>query len=254
MHGRPRVHRKARSLAGPLVLLLAAWNNVVVPRLPDRPGVYETANGTATAVLLVVARASGLSRDDLGLSRGRLRAGVAWGGSAAAAVVAGLAAGLAIPSLRPLLRDARVAGSSDGTVAYRALLRIPVGTVLWEEVAFRGVLHAALDRALPHRAATAVEAALFGLWHVHPTLAALRADGGERTTAGPSVAVLTGCAGTAAAGLLLTRLRVRSGSLLAPALLHLAANSGGLLAAVVAWRGVARDESAAVQASSGRPV
>jgi membrane protease YdiL (CAAX protease family) len=49
-------------------------------------------------------------------------------------------------------------------------------------------------------------------------------------------AVLAGCAGTAAAGVLFTVLRQRSGSLLAPVLLHLAANSLGLLAAAGAHR------------------
>jgi membrane protease YdiL (CAAX protease family) len=46
--------------------------------------------------------------------------------------------------------------------------------------------------------------------------------------------VALGCAGTAGAGLLFSAMRRRSGSLLAPALLHLTANAGGLLAAVTA--------------------
>ena len=50
------------------------------------------------------------------------------------------------------------------------------------------------------------------------------------------------CAGTAAADVLFAELRRRSGSLVAPVLLHLTANVGGLLAA------------AAAQRSSGRPV
>jgi membrane protease YdiL (CAAX protease family) len=52
--------------------------------------------------------------------------------------------------------------------------------------------------------------------------------------------VLVGCSGTAAAGALFSWLRLRSGSLLAPALLHLTANSGGLLASVAAARRDAR--------------
>jgi membrane protease YdiL (CAAX protease family) len=254
VHGRPPARREAWSPTGPLLLVLAAWNNVVVPRLPDRPGVYEAVNGAAAGVLLLVASATGLSGAELGLSRDRLRAGALWGGAAAGVVAAGLAAGLATPSLRPLLRDARVAGLDDGAVAYRALVRIPVGTVLWEELAFRGVLQAALSRALPDRAATAAGAALFGLWHVAPTLAAIRTNAPGRTAVGRGGALLAGCAGTAAAGVLFGRLRSRSGSLLAPALLHLAANSGGLLAAVAAWRLAGRGGASAAQRSSGRPV
>jgi membrane protease YdiL (CAAX protease family) len=44
------------------------------------------------------------------------------------------------------------------------------------------------------------------------------------------------CLGTAAAGVLFAELRLRSGSLLAPALLHLATNCLGLLAAAAAHR------------------
>jgi membrane protease YdiL (CAAX protease family) len=48
--------------------------------------------------------------------------------------------------------------------------------------------------------------------------------------------VLVGCLGTTAAGTLFTALRLRSGSLLAPALLHLATNSLGVGAAATAHR------------------
>jgi uncharacterized protein len=44
------------------------------------------------------------------------------------------------------------------------------------------------------------------------------------------------CLATAAAGVLFAWLRLRSGSLLAPVLLHLATNSVGLLAAAAAVR------------------
>ena len=254
LHGRPPARVGTRSLTGPLVLVLAGWNNVLVPRLPARPGVYEGVNGTATGALLVAAGAAGFSAAELGLSRDRLRAGAGWGGAAAAVVAAGLAAGLALPPLRPLLHDARVAGLHDGAVAYRALLRIPVGTVLWEEVAFRGVLHAGLTRELSRGAATAAGAALFGLWHVHPTAAAIRANAPGATAAGLRIGVLLGCTGTAATGALFSWLRQRSGSLLAPALLHLAANSGGLVASVAAARRGARSGASSGRRRSCRPV
>jgi membrane protease YdiL (CAAX protease family) len=236
VHGRPPGGRAVRSLLGPLVVLLAVWNNVVVPRLPGRPGVYEGVNGTATAVLVGVAGTAGLSPAELGLARDRLRAGAAWGAAPSAVVASGLAAGLAVPSLRPLLRDARVAGLDDGAVAYRALLRIPFGTVLWEEVAFRGVLLAALSRLLPVPRAGVLGSAVFGVWHIRPALRGLAANDLAAGPVATSAAVLLVCLGTAAAGLLFTWLRLRSGSLLAPVLLHLATNSAGTLAAAAAGR------------------
>ena len=221
-------------LAATLVPVLGAWNNLVVHRLPGRPGSYVLANVAAAGVLLAAARAAGLSWAELGLSRRRLAAGARWGGGCAAVVAAGYGTALAVPALRPLLGDARVAGLDGGELAGQVLVRIPLGTVLWEEVAFRGVLLAALGRLLSRRGAVGGSAALFGLWHVRPTLGALAANdlaGGPLARTG---AVLLACLATAAAGVLFAELRLRSGSLLAPALLHLATNSLGVLAGAAA--------------------
>ena len=223
-------------LTAVLLPVLVAWNNLVVRRLPGRPGSYVVANVAAAGVLLAAARASGLSWAELGLARRRLASGARWGGGCAAIVAAGYAGALALPAVRPLLADGRAAGLGAGDLAGQVLLRIPLGTVLWEEVAFRGVLLAALSRLLPRAGAVGVSAAVFGLWHVRPTLGALAAND---LADGPLVrtgAVALACLGTAAAGVLFAGLRERSGSLLAPALLHLATNSLGLLAAAAAHR------------------
>jgi membrane protease YdiL (CAAX protease family) len=130
-----------------------------------------------------------------------------------------------------VLRDKRIAGLTGREVAYQVLVRIPVGTVLWEETAFRGVLQAALRRVLPGGAAIAVTSVAFGIWHIRPTIGALRANelaaGRRETLAAVAVAV----AATTAGGAFLSLLRVRSGSLAAPVLLHLATNCAGPLAA-----------------------
>jgi CAAX protease family protein len=233
VHARPPGRRGALGFAAPLVVFLGAWNNVVVHRLP---GSSAVANVAATGVLLAAARSSRLSWDDLGLARHRLRAGLGWGAAGAAAVVCGYAGALAVPALRPLLADARVAGLDGGPLARRVLVRIPLGTVLWEEVAFRAVLLAALTRLSSVRAAVAASAAVFGVWHVRPTLSALAENDladGPVLRAG---AVLLGCLSTGAAGALFAWLRLRSGSLMAPVLLHVATNSVGTLAAVAAQR------------------
>jgi uncharacterized protein len=72
------------------------------------------------------------------------------------------------------------------------------------------------------------------VWHIRPTLQALRVNGlagaRGRTVAGVTVAVAT----TTAGGVVFSWLRERSGSLTAPILLHVATNSGGLIAALAA--------------------
>jgi uncharacterized protein len=228
----PASRSDARWATG-LLLLLAVWNDLLVPRLPRRA--YVPVNATATAALLAAARARGTSWAELGLDPRRLRTGAWWGGACAAGVGAGYAAALAVPAARPLLADARITGLARRELARQVLVRIPVGTVLWEEVAFRGVLPPALHRVLPRHAAGAA-AALFGLWHVTPTLQVLAVNGLPADPLRRTGAVAAACLGTAGAGALFAWLRQRSGSLLAPALLHLAANDLGALAAAVAGR------------------
>ncbi len=218
-----------------LVVVLLLWNNVVITRTPGYPGSYPLVNLGATGVLLALARGAGLSWTELGLARRRVRSGVRCGGAAVALIAFGYAVALAVPALRPLLTDDRVAGLGPGALVGEILVRIPLGTVLWEEVAFRGVLLAALSRRMPVRSAAGLAAVVFGFWHIRPTLDGLAAndltDGSGRV-----LAVTLVCAGTALGGLLFAWLRLRSGSLLAPLLLHLATNSLGTVAAVIAHR------------------
>ncbi|MEU8192479.1 CPBP family glutamic-type intramembrane protease [Microbispora amethystogenes] len=131
-------------------------------------------SAAATGALLLIARREGLSWPELGF-RGA-RAGAATGGALAAAVAAGYAAGVALPRTRPLFLDQRALALSRRRVLEEALVQVPLGTVLLEEVGFRGVLPALLGRVLPARTAVAASAALFGLWHVLPALDMARAN------------------------------------------------------------------------------
>jgi uncharacterized protein len=235
VRGRAVSRRRLIGLAVPLVAGLGAWNNLVVHRL-QAPGAYVVANTAATATVLAAARWAGSSWAELGLARRCLPAGLRWGGTCGVVVTAGYAVALAVPGLRPVLRDARVAGVGGADLPYQALVRIPVGTVLWEEVAFRGVLLAVLLRLVPLPTAVGASSVLFGIWHIRPTLDGLAVNDLAEGPVATGAAVLLGCLGTAAAGVLFTALRLHSGSLLAPALLHLATNSVGLGAAAAAIR------------------
>jgi membrane protease YdiL (CAAX protease family) len=235
MRSRAVIRRRRVGLAVSMSAGLAVWNNVVV-RLPGVRGSYVAANCAATAAVLAAARRAELSWDELGLARRALPDGLRWGGSYGLLVAAGYATALAVPALRPLLADARVAGRDGADLAYQALLRIPLGTVLWEEVAFRGVLLAVLARLASRSSAVAGSALLFGVWHIRPTLDGLAANELVDGRAATGAAVTLACLATAAAGLLFATLRLRSGSLLAPVVLHLATNDLGLLAAAAATR------------------
>ncbi len=136
-----------------------------------------------------------------------------------------------MPVTRPVLGDKRTAGLRGRAVAYQAAVRIPIGTVLWEEVAFRGVLQAALRRVMPKPTAIAMTSTVFGIWHIRPTLQALRANGLANDRRQAVAGVCVGVAATTTGGVLLSLLRENSGGLAAPMALHLVTNSGGALSA-----------------------
>ena len=91
------------------------------------------------AALLAVARWAGLSWQELGLGRGTWRRGLIWALCAIGAVGVVFAVGAALPATRDAFRDARYR-LDLGHALLTAFVLIPVGTVLFEEVAFRGVL------------------------------------------------------------------------------------------------------------------
>jgi membrane protease YdiL (CAAX protease family) len=220
---------------------LGAYNNVI-NRHPWHYQRYVTLNACATGVTVAAAAASGLTAADMGFGRAEWSPG--WLGIGAAALVgAGWIVVATVPATRPVLNDKRITSLDGRAVAYQAVVRIPIGTVLWEEVAFRGVLQAALRRILPETAAIAATSAVFGVWHIRPTLQALRVNGLASNRGQVAARVAAGVAATAAGGALLSWLRARSGSLTAPVLVHLATNSGGQVAAwAAASLGRAPDE------------
>jgi uncharacterized protein len=160
-----------RAVLPSAVAVLAAanvLNNRVAPRLAP------LTSAAATCALLALARRSGLSWSELGFHRGPR--GLRIGGALASAVAGVYAVGIAVPATRRFFRDERALSLSRARALEEALLQVPVGTVLLEEVGFRGVLHALLTRSHGPRTATAVSSALFGLWHVLPAIDMMAAN------------------------------------------------------------------------------
>jgi membrane protease YdiL (CAAX protease family) len=137
------------------------------------------------------------------------------GASFAAPTVAAIAAAATAPATRRFFRDARVLGVERP--AYEIGLRIPIGTALSEELIFRGALLGLFRMHHSTPVAIAMSSALFGIWHVLPTL--------EDPDPGTELrSVATAVAVTTAAGCLFAWMRVRTGSLAAPVLVHAAVN------------------------------
>jgi membrane protease YdiL (CAAX protease family) len=220
-----------RRLAPPVALavLLLAWSNVVLPALPANAVLKAFFNVGGVAAMVTVARLLGLSWTDLGIGRGTWRAGLRWGGAAIGVAIVGY--GVVLVAAPALLENPQLAGASPGSLLLRGLVLIPMGTVLAEELAFRGVLQGHSIRSLPARAALGVTSVAFGLWHLTVAL------GPSAVPLPPTLqwtSALTVLAVTIVGGLALGWLRHRTGSVLAPIGLHLGTNAVGLVAAGVA--------------------
>ncbi|GAA4691166.1 CPBP family intramembrane glutamic endopeptidase [Phytohabitans rumicis] len=220
---------------GYAVALLAAVN-VVNNRLT---GSSTPLRAVEVLLLLAFARGCGLSPAELGLARSSWTRGLRWAAVVAVLVAVAYAVALALPPTRPVFLDRR-ADFSVGVAVLQAAGPVLVGTVLLEELAFRGLLWGMLRRLRGATFATLVSSALFGLWHVLPAWNLVvhnRAAADVLGTGVPSrlAAVALGVAFTAAAGVVLCELRRRSGSLLAPIGLHWATNGMAYVLAAIAW-------------------
>jgi len=219
-----------------LVVALAAAGNLATNLLAPAALYVPTALVVAAAAVLIAVRIGGCGARDLGLARADLARGLRLGTAAMAVVALLLALGVALPATRELFADRRVDEPAVPALLYATLVRIPFGTVLLEETLFRGVLLGLGLRQWPPRMAVAWSSALFGLWHVLPAggLAGYNpAVAGTLHGAGGRLLVTAAAvAASALAGVVFCWLRLRSGSLVAPVMLHTATNS---LAYATAW-------------------
>lgn len=205
--------------------------NLLTNRRKARQDRYVARNVATGAILVGFARHCGLTWRDIGFDRTRLRHALGLGLSTAGVVLAAVPVGTAIAahsSLGGRLLNDRRAAIGPSARWGQFLVRIPIGTAAFEEVAFRGVLHGMIaDRSGPWAGAVGSSLA-FGLWHIGPTLAALRVndvDTGRLPACTAAVAV------TSLAGGVLAGLRFASGHVAGPWLAHWAVNAAALAAA-----------------------
>lgn len=191
---------------------------------------YVPANLVVTTGLVAWARTHGRSWDDIGLGSRRAPTGLVIGVLVGAAAVGLLSRAARDRRLLSTFDDTRF-GSTPSEKWFNALVRFPIGTALYEEVAFRGVLPSLLvgGGMRPLRAEVAA-AGLFGLWHVIPTWQAVEYRSIEPVARSRRVGIaLGGAILSALAGLGLSLLRRLAGTLAAPWSAHALVNSGAYL-------------------------
>lgn len=231
-----RDHRPGVSARTLLVLAatLVVYENVATLVTGGELFISVPAALTIAAILvtamIVWSRRCHLTLEELGLTRHGAARGAAIGLLVAAVVAAGA---VVIVRIGPL---------TDGPVQYepfasmpaadaimRALVWVPLATVLPEELSFRGVLLALLRRRYVDTQAALLSAIPFALWHGLIIVHTVGETTLARTTWGWTLGILAGAVVVALGGWLFAYLRIRTGTLFAPLICHWAFNGAVLL-------------------------
>ncbi len=191
----------------------------------------------SAGLLLLIARSNGLSFDDIGLSKRTVSKGLIWGGIVALIVIFTFIIVFMVD--RNAFLDSRYHNSLNKAI-FVALIIISLHTVLFEELAFRGVLWSIFRRLKGVKFATIVSSLLFGIWHIVPSLGLDHSSNGISSVIGNSnnaqiIAIIVVVCVTSLTGIGLCELRRRSDSLIAPFLAHWAINGGAVIFAALAW-------------------
>ncbi len=222
----------------PLAADLALIGAIAASHVVDHqlvPWRWHVASHMGQATLVVAAAlAAGATPTDLALRPDRMARGAVVGLTIGATTSAAVVAGALNPASRAWFLDERVLDATPRELASRSLVRIPLGTALYEELVFRSVVLGLFLRRWPVLPAVAATSGLFGIWHVLPTL---RDHGTNDLTAGhpPHRAVAGAVALTAAAGVLFALQRLRTNSVVTPIITHAVANA--VVFSTAAWVG-----------------
>jgi len=219
-------NRLANFIRGPvgLSIVLLFYNNAVsfAPQAA-RSRFLVFANLALLAVLLYESlRVSRLSLSQLGLGRANLWPSAAFGIFVAFALATVPVAFIVVaPALTgEPIEYADVNDLSTGELMYRVAVSVPIGTALFEEIAFRGILYAKFQSLTGDRQALFYTSVVFGLWHVVITSrTVVESDVVDNPFLVPP-AILVGLAGTFVGGLVFGWLRWRTRHVAGPFVVH----------------------------------
>ena len=210
-----------------VLVVLNIVNNRVAPQTH-----YLLWSFGGSVLLLAIGLLDGNSWTDMGLGWSYLLPGLLWGAACIGLVTGVYLVGSAFRRTRTAFHDERMSELSGGRVVFQALVEVPFGTVLLEEIAFRAVLLSMLVRRFGLVWGIVISSVIFGLWHILPSIGTHEQNpalgsvvgGGRR---GNVLAVLLSVLTTSVAGVVFVGLRMFSGSVLAPMGLHWATNGLG---------------------------
>jgi membrane protease YdiL (CAAX protease family) len=180
--------------------------------------------------LLLVFKLAGLSLADIGLSKARLGSGLKYGLITVAIILVVLLTTYLVK--QNVFHDDRYHQSLRAALS-SALLFVPLKTVIFEELAFRGIMPALLKNfGSGQWTIMLVSAILFGLWHI--TTAPKTGDISIANFSNYLIlgtVFLTTCLG----GVVFYLLRYHSDSLLASILVHWCINGSSIVLSALSW-------------------
>lgn len=211
-----------------LMLVVNVLNNEVAPQF------FIITGLAGTWLLIVIAHRADLHDHELGVAQGWIGRGLKLGGAITLVILLVYVIGAALPATRSLFLDSRHNDLTLTTVLWMAFVKIPFGTVLFEETMFRGVLYGMGLRRWGPTGAILFSSLFFGFWHVLPstgindtnkTIGDLLGHG----VMGSIIVVAGAVLFTSLAGVVFCLLRRVSRSLLTPMIMHWATNGLGIL-------------------------
>jgi membrane protease YdiL (CAAX protease family) len=214
------------------VLVLLVMINVAANKAIPSYYLFWTLGGSV--VIMALGLMDGSTWWDLGMAPSTWISGLIWGVGAILVVFLVYAIGSTWKRTQPAFGDQEISGLSLPRLYWKSMVELPLGTVFFEEIAFRAVLWSMLARRYGVVWATVWSSLAFGLWHILPSLdmhlrnASLAKVGGGRWWArslGIGGAVVT----TTIGGIVFCLLRIVSGSILAPMGFHWATNGWGYI-------------------------
>ncbi len=226
------MNRRKASFALAFTLIFLVVCNIVFFRIS---GWYHLwLNIVGLVGLFGLYKFAGLTLEDIGLERTHMATGLKYGAICMAIILCGLLLVYALDA--HAFRDARYHQSVKAALL-AALILEPLKTVLFEELAFRGILPAILLRVNNQKwFAIIASSVTFGLWHVSSSTAIGNYHLGSSLVIGQTTVVAATVIFTTLAGIILCELRLRSKSLLAPIIVHWFVDGMTIVLAAFSWR------------------
>jgi membrane protease YdiL (CAAX protease family) len=186
----------------------------------------------AYAGLFLIYKFSGLSLSDVGLEKSKLKSGL----FLALKIIAVYCVFLLLAYLfaRGFFKDPRY-NHPITTAVYSSLVILPVKTIIFEELVFRGLIAGIFNRLRNFKTAIVGSSLLFGVWHV-TTAGGLNSNLESNGVAlSNSMILIFIFFVTAAAGAALCYVRYKCESLVAPIALHWFINASAIILAAISW-------------------